>query len=199
MKITAITKFRQGDMNSAVKRAGISHMELARRAGISYPAYSAILNLRRKPSRETCQKIQNALAEAGEFLDVFAIWPEKFVPLKKSLTIEQTEEIEVTQLNDCHNGVAATLPEFCEEEILRATQLLETILDDRERIAVKLRSGFDGNAATFKEIGVVLGVCLENARRITNRGLAKLRTAITRSEMLDDLGVNPESREAILK
>ena len=199
MKVTAITKFRQGDLHNAIKRTGLRLMEVARRAGLSYTCFSSVLNLRSKPSRETCDKIQKALAEAGEFLDVFAIWPEKFVPLKKSLTIEQTEEVEVTQLNDFHNGVAATLPEFCEEEILRATQLLETILDDRERIAVKLRSGFDGNAATFKEIGVVLGVCLENARRITNRGLAKLRTAITRSEMLDDLGVNPESREAILK
>ena len=199
MKVTAITKFRQGDLHNAIKRTGLGLMEVARRAGLSYRCFSSVLNLRSKPSRATCDKIQKALAEAGEFLDVFEIWPEKFVPLKKSLTIEQTEEVEVTQLNDFHNGIAASIPEFCEEEISRATELLETLLDDRERRAVKMRCGFDGKASTWEEIGNAFGVSRERARQITNLGFAKLRRKYKKGDALDNLGVNRESLDVLLK
>ncbi len=54
-------------------------------------------------------------------------------------------------------------------------------LDDRERVVVELRAGIgdpDGEAATYAEIGEVIGLTRERARQIEQKALAKMRRAI---------------------
>ena len=51
-----------------------------------------------------------------------------------------------------------------------------TVLNDRERLIINLRYGFDGEKkATFADIGKLLGVTRERARQLEAKAILKLR------------------------
>ena len=83
MKVSAITKFKQGDLWGAIKRLGWSQSRLAKEAGLDDGLVGKYINLLKKPTAEIANKIQIALAKHGEYLDVFAIWPENFKGLEQ--------------------------------------------------------------------------------------------------------------------
>ena len=95
MKITAITKFKQGDLHHALKKLGWTQVELGKRTKISRDSLSKIINLRKKPSHSQLEIIQKAFADAGEYLDVAGIWPESFKGFAKSPIVEQTQNIDI--------------------------------------------------------------------------------------------------------
>ena len=95
MKITAITKFKQGDLCNALQKAGWTQTELAKRTGIHVTRIGEYCNLKAKPNTEQANKIQKAFGAVDVFVDVSAIWPAEFVGVKKTITIQQTQEIDV--------------------------------------------------------------------------------------------------------
>lgn len=71
---------------------------------------------------------------------------------------------------------------------LLAPQIHEALatLEDRERLVIEIRYGFrDGQAHTFEDIGIMLGVTRERIRQINAKALRKLRHP-SRSKKLRD-------------
>jgi hypothetical protein len=99
MNVTAVTRFKHGDIYQLLKKLNWTQSELARRAVVHPTRISQIINLRKRPSVEIAQKIQNAFGEVGEFLDILAQWPELFKGLESPAVIEQTREIDIQSLN----------------------------------------------------------------------------------------------------
>lgn len=171
MKVTAITKFKQGDLHHALKRLGWTQAELAKRAGVSQQTVGHVLNLRNKPLPSNIDRIQKALAEAGEFLDVLTIWPEDFKGFKKSVTVEQTKEVDVALLA----RDIPTLHDTMKPNLDDARRLIEkslTTMPEREARIIRRRH-FDGKS--LDEIAKEDGVGRAMISIVYNRGLRQLR------------------------
>ena len=95
MKITAITRFKNGTLLDAVRQAGWTQAELARRIDLSPTKVGDLFNLKRKPETEVADKIQRVLGEAGVYLDIDAAWPEGFKPLSKTPISEVSRDVDV--------------------------------------------------------------------------------------------------------
>lgn len=100
MNITAITRFKHGDVYQLLKKLGWKQSDLAKKTGLHPSSIGGIINLKRRPTLEMARKIQNAFGEAGEFLDILQHWPELFDGNGKSFCIEQTRDIDVLSLQE---------------------------------------------------------------------------------------------------
>jgi transcriptional regulator with XRE-family HTH domain len=83
MNITAITRYKHGDLYSVLQRIGWSQKDLARKTGIYAGLIGKIINLVRRPTAEQADAIQKAVGDAGEYIDVLSAWPESFEGLKR--------------------------------------------------------------------------------------------------------------------
>jgi len=181
MKVTAITKFKNGILWEMLKKLGWTQSELGRRSGISAQTIGDYLNLKNKPSPLQIDKIQKAFGEAGEFLDCSAIWPENFVGLKKSLVVEQTREVELL----AGNMDTFALHDSDKPDFETSRQLIEESLNKlppKYAIAIRKRF-FDGELVshTAKEKGVTRSrehqIIKDGLRKLRIGPLAKLRVA----------------------
>ena len=171
MKVTAVTKFKQGDLYNALKKLGWSQAELAKRSGVSQQAIGYALNLRNKPSPSNIDRIQKALADAGQYLDVLAIWPEDFKGLNKSVTVEQTKEVDHVLLGANTSVLHDTMkPNFDDARKI----IDETLSELTPKQASYIRETFlDGK--TCEEAGKEVGKTRSNYNMHRNNVLRKIR------------------------
>lgn len=154
MRITAVTKFKNAELWTCLKKAGWSMAELSRKIQINYHHLRGVINIKRRPSEKLLLKIQAAFGEVGIFLDVEKVWPEKdFEGFDHALTIEQTADVEEKNLlaygqhlqimneGTDHN----LLPEYAEslQEALRfltqtERKVLEMWMDDPDNTNAEL-------------------------------------------------------------
>jgi transcriptional regulator with XRE-family HTH domain len=117
MRITAITRYKHGELYHLLLKLGWSQAELARRTQIHPTIIGKIINLVCRPRPDQAELIQKAFGEAGEFFDILGEWPEGFTGLKKGLITEQTAEVPMENLLSC-------------AEALNVPMLPASILDD---------------------------------------------------------------------
>lgn len=180
MKVTAVTKFKQGDLYNALKKLGWTQKELGKRAGIKQDTIGAYLNLRNKPSPSNITKIQKVFGKAGVFIDVLAIWPEDFKGFKKTPTIEQTKEVDLALLS---RDVPA-LHDSMKPNLDDARLLLENAISSlppREAMVLRRRY-FDGE--NFSEIGKSENACRGRIGQIHESALRRLRKSALRVKVL---------------
>jgi len=171
MKVTAITKFKQGDLYNALKKLGWTQAELARRSGVSPEAIGCALNLRNKPSPSRIAKIQKAFGEAGVFIDVLSIWPEDFKGLDKSVTVEQTKEVDLALIGSNTPVLHDTMkPNFDDARKI----IDETLSELTPKQASYIRETFL-NGKTCGEAGKDVGKTSWNYNQQRNNVLRKIR------------------------
>jgi RNA polymerase sigma factor (sigma-70 family) len=173
MKITAITKYKHGELYAILKRLNWTQSELARRCGMYPSLIGHIINLQRRPNEAQANAIQKALGEVGQFLDVLSEWPEAFTGLAKDFKHEQTQEVELDRLLDHREvlQIAAPDPEDTTEMDSVLNEVLETI-PKREKTCL-IEHFF--NSDTYAEAGKTLGTSGMRVKQLEAAALRKLR------------------------
>ena len=170
MRITAITRFKHGDLYNALKEAGWTQLELGRKAGVCASTVGIIINMKWRPTEEIANKIQAAFGRAGIVLDVLELWPESFAGIKKSIIIEETRDIEPVQLE---GAIKQTPMQLMDLDITK--EILHDVLQqltNRERKVLTMRF-FEG--LTMAEVGKRLKRSGSLIGRIEAKALRKLR------------------------
>ena len=168
MRITAITRFKHGDLYNALKEAGWT--QLGRKAGVCASTVGIIINMKWRPTEEIANKIQAAFGRAGIVLDVLELWPESFAGIKKSIIIEETRDIEPVQLE---GAIKQTPMQLMDLDITK--EILHDVLQqltNRERKVLTMRF-FEG--LTMAEVGKRLKRSGSLIGRIEAKALRKLR------------------------
>ncbi|MCP3682359.1 MAG: sigma-70 family RNA polymerase sigma factor [bacterium] len=186
MKITAISRYKNGLLLDAIREANWSQVELARRSGVSVMAVGHAINLKRTPREEIITKMQFALGEVGVFLDVEKAFPKSFKGFKKAIVVEQSQDIDPLQLVDIPIKELMD-SNSCIEQVDRGeiglllSNALET-LTERERKVLEWRWM---DELTYEEIGKRLKFCTERIRQIESKSLRKLRHPKRMKVLLD--------------
>lgn len=173
MKITAVTRYKHGELFELLKRLGWTQSELARRSGNKEVTINRVINLQRRPTDDVANSIQKAFGEAGEYLDVLSEWPEAFTGLRRGHKVEQTADVELERLLDSPEAMNIPALEYNDTTDLDAA--LESAVEElrpREQLALSMRFR-DGK--TLKEAGKKLNVSKGRVREITLGALRKLR------------------------
>ena len=174
MKITAITKIKQGDIWLALKRLNWSQSELARRTGVSIQHIGVIINMKRRPPEELAEKIQRVFAEAGEYVDVLSVWPESFKGFEKSPVFEETKEVDNAVLLMQSDPVRML-------EIKESGEIIEHVmskyLTEREKDVIE-KVFYDEK--TLKEVADGYQVSQERIRQIEYKALKKIQMRLGR-------------------
>jgi len=173
MKVTAITKFKQGDLWNALQKAGWTQTELAKRTGLHVTRIGEYCNLKAKPNTEQANKIQKAFGAVGVFVDVSVIWPAEFVGIKKTIMVQQTQEIDVHLLQSNSHELHDT----CKPDIkLLKTKIDEALntLDAREQFVMHERFY---KQKTYDEICKKLPLTRSRIQQIELRALRRLRNS----------------------
>ncbi len=177
MKITAITRYKQGTIYALIKKLGWSQLELSRRTALHPATVGSIINLIRRPTIEQADKIQKAFGEAGEFLDVLGEWPETFLGLKRGFKVETTEEIPLERLIDCPEVLELAAPDEYDESLFNELDSeMSSHLSERER---RVLEGRFVNGEPLDQIANEIGVGSERTRQIERRALLKMRRPVT--------------------
>lgn len=174
MRITAITRYKQADLLDAMRRLNWTQAELARRSGVHQTTISNVLNLKFRPGREQATAIQEALAEAGEFLDILELWPESFTGLGVGSSKEETADVPLVRLVGCREAmqIAAPAPRYDLEELEQDLERSFRCLGSSHRRVLKKRF-YEGQ--TLQETGRALGITRERVRQIELSALRRLR------------------------
>ena len=174
MKITAITRYKHGELYAILNRLGWTQSELARRSGLSPDGIGRILNINKRPSQKTANAIQTALGEAGEYLDVLEEWPESFKGIKQGARKEETMEVPMERLIGCREAMIIVAPnEQDKKKIYEAIDYAMDELSDRERRVIEARYFECVSLADIaKEFGLLSS---ERIRQIEAKALRKLR------------------------
>lgn len=98
MKITAITKFKNGELLRALRESKMSGVKFSRFAGISQQRFSNCLCLRAHPNDTTKAKIEYAFLQLGIWFDSEDAWPPDFVPLTKATSISETQDVDLSNI-----------------------------------------------------------------------------------------------------
>jgi RNA polymerase sigma factor (sigma-70 family) len=181
MKIAAITRYKQGDIYTALQQLGWTQTRLAQEIGCWPYIVGLIINLKKKPTVELANKIQAVFGEHDIYIDVTKLWPETFQPLTKNLRV-QVAEVELLSLEGttlCLEDNSSPILDNEEREIVEA--FLDS-LSDREKEIVTMRF-FDG--LTLNEIGLRLHISTERVRQIILKTLRKCRRPRIMSRMTE--------------
>jgi transcriptional regulator with XRE-family HTH domain len=135
MRITAITKFKQGDIYNAMRQLGWSQSELARRCLSTPGTIGLVMNMRQRPSARLAGRIQKAFATEGVFIDILTIWPEGFKGFKKSPVHELTKEVDLAGLLQARDSQLYL--DVHKKEMTEAVDGLLDMLPDRQRKMVE--------------------------------------------------------------
>ena len=176
MNITAVTRFKQGDLHQALRKLGWTQTELARRSGLRLTTVNGIIGLRRRPSAKDADSLQKALGDAGVFLDILALWPESFHGFKHSVMLEQTQDIPGDRL--VCGAQARALPAYTELEGEDTRAALEGALSGltkKEREVLELIY-LDGDAeGNTTQLAKTYGVSRCRLYQIRDKALRKLQ------------------------
>lgn len=195
MKITAITRYKHGNLYAAMKKLGWSQNELSRRCGVSAITVSRIINLKNRPSRKDADAIQRAFASVGEFFDVLLEWPETFSGLSKGFKVEQTQDVSAEVL--LQNREMFMLPQEVDrnENIEKLHDMCIKNLSETERKVIDLRFNQE---ETLESIGCSFGLTREAVRQIQERAIQKMRTkALKRIVLEKHFNASSETQELI--
>jgi len=172
VKITALIRYKHGDLFAVLKRLGWNQSELARRSGLTATLIGKIINLQYRPSQEIADAIQKAIGEAGEFFDVLEQWPEAFKGLKKLTTVEHTVDVPLERLLASHEALLIEAPDNSRDiELSEALDLSMDNLTDREK-SVLHAIYYEGK--TLDQVSAEIGVSRERIRQISQRALRKM-------------------------
>jgi RNA polymerase sigma factor (sigma-70 family) len=173
MKITAITKYKHGELYAILKRLNWTQSELAQRSGLDKSRLGQIINLQRRPNEAQANAIQKALGEVGQFLDVLSEWPEAFTGLVKGFKHEQTQEVELDRLLDHREvlQIAAPDPEDTTEMDSVLNEVLETLPTRAKECLVEHFFHSD----TYSEAGKTFGISGMRVKQLEASALRKLR------------------------
>lgn len=185
MKITAITKFKQGDIYLLLKKLGWSQHELARRAGITDQSIGKICNLNFRPSSKNANKIQRAFAEQGEFIDILSLWPESFIGLERGSKLEQTKEID-SEILVSMNREALQIPFLDnarekEELILEINEEIEKLPDRNREIFTDYLNNSDNDDSTLRNTGEKFGISYQRVNQICKESARKIRKQLNQT------------------
>ena len=138
---------------------------------MSQQAIGFALNLRNKPSPSNIDRIQRAFAKAGEYLDVLAIWPEDFKGFNKSVTVEQTKEVDLALLGASIPALHDTMkPNLDDARRLIEKSLATLPKRDADIIRQKYFEGKDLNEIAREE-----KLCRQSISTVHIRALRRLR------------------------
>lgn len=172
MRITAITRYKHGDLFNLLQKLGWSQSELSRRSGLSIHMVGRICNLQARPSVAQANAIQRAFGEQGEYFDVLECWPETFTGTKTPLRVLQTEEVDVEHLLEHQKELL--LPSTSEVDLdelkIALDEVLSTIPENHQQV-LKLR--FEG--MTLDEVAEKMHLSRERVRQIEAAALRKMR------------------------
>lgn len=191
MRIAAITKLKQGDIYEALKRLGWTQSELSKRSGISQQTLGMIINLKLKPSKEAATRIQEAFAKDGEFVDVWAVWPETFLGFKKAPVIEQIQDVDFGRIiGQSHTPLLGIVKEERDEAI---RELLNTLTEEQRDVMESRMRG-----QTLDEIGHRRGVTREWVRQLEVKAIRSMQYPARKKIVEDFIDVEAEeSRETL--
>ena len=181
MKIAAITRYKQGDIYTALQQLGWTQTRLAQEVGCWPYMVGLIINLKKKPTVELANKIQAVFGEHDIYIDVTELWPETFQPLMKNLRV-QVAEVEFLSLEGttlCLEDSSSPILDNEEREIVEG--FLDS-LSDREKEIVTMRF-FD--SLTLNEIGLRLHISTERVRQIILKTFRKCRHSRIMSRMTE--------------
>jgi RNA polymerase sigma factor (sigma-70 family) len=187
MKITAITKYKHGELYAILQRIGWTQSELARQTDMHASEIGLIINLVRRPTAKQADAIQKAIGTAGEYLDVLAEWPEAFEGLKRGYKREQTAEVELENL--IGNREAMMLPAPDTEDTSELDNALQNVLNqlpNRERSIIKERFW---NGKKYSDIAKCYGLSSLRISQIEAMALRRLSHP-ERTKKLAPLRVN---------
>ena len=178
MKITAITRYKHGELYAVLNRLGWTQAELARRCGLDPGRVGEVININKRPSQKTADAIQKALGEAGEYFDVLEQWPETFEGIRPGTRKEETMEVPMEVPMECLIGCreAMMLPaptERQEDGLAAAMDAAMEDLTDREKRVLEARF-FE--SMTLEDVAKEFGlVSRGRIRQIEAKALRKLR------------------------
>lgn len=185
MKITAVTKFKHGILFNALKQLGWTQADLARETGARPCTIGAICNLKTRPSVQLANAIQNAFGNHGIYIDVTEAWPETFKGFGRTITIEQTQEVEMLKLEaeqEFSRRLSLGFNNFVDSERSRLLNQCFETLDEKEKKIIELRIV---NSATLEAVAEEIGCSRERVRQIQACGLHKLNRKIEIAETLE--------------
>jgi RNA polymerase sigma factor (sigma-70 family) len=176
MKITAITRYKHGELYAVLNRLGWTQAELARRSGTSQGIVGEIINLNRRPTQKNADAIQKALGEAGEYFDVLEQWPETFEGIRPGTRKEETMEVPMECLIGCREAMMLAAPEQRPDNGLEvAMDECLASLTEREKRVIEARFYEE---RTLNDVADELGFRKndgESVRQIEVKALRKLR------------------------
>lgn len=170
MKITAITKLKQGDIWEILKKLGWTQTEFAKRVGVNQTVIGCVLNLKRRPSKNLSEKIQIILAEQGYFIDITEIWPESFPGFGKSIVHEETKDIDPSFLINYEVKTPLEMLELKEKQ-----EILNTALTKVPERWKKVFEAWWFEGKTFDEIGKELNISSSTASKIERKTMCVIR------------------------
>jgi RNA polymerase sigma factor (sigma-70 family) len=185
MRVVAVTKFKQADIYEAMKRIGWNQSELARRSGISPCVIGQIINLEIRPTKNLASKIQKALAESGEFIDILATWPELFKGFKKAPVLEQIQDVDFSRVI----GQSSTpLLAVVKDERDEAVRKIVNTLDPQQKEVIESRM----RGETLEEVGKRMGVTRERIRQIEAKAIKSMQYPGRRKIVEDFIDIESE-------
>jgi len=171
VKITAVTKFKHGELYAMLQRVGWKQSDLARNSGLSENRIGEIINLQRRPIQKEADAIQRALGTVGEYLDVLSEWPETFVGLKRGYRREQTIDVPMERLLDHPEALQIAAPEYQDDEIEeRVKSVISKLLERNRQILIKR---FWENKK-LEEISNEIGVGKQQVHNLEKRSIRML-------------------------
>jgi transcriptional regulator with XRE-family HTH domain len=179
VKISAITRFKHGALWGALKRLNWTQTDLAKKCGVSIGTISRIMLLKERPSQRLADVLQSVLGGAGVYIDVTQEWPESFRGLPHGAVVEQTRDIDASQLDAYRCFYDSLEKEAVNEDRLlmrdRVRAALNT-LDDREKQVIVARFGLDADTPmTLEDTGRKFRVTRERVRQMEAKAIRKLR------------------------
>ena len=181
MKIAAITRYKQGDIYTALQQLGWTQTRLAQEVGCWPYMVGLIINLKKKPTVELANKIQAVFGEHDIYIDVTELWPETFQPLTKNLRV-QVAEVELLSLEGTTLSLEDNSSPILDNEEREIVEGFLDSLSDREKEIVTMRF-FD--SLTLNEIGLRLHISTERVRQIILKTLRKCRQPRIMSRMTE--------------
>ncbi len=171
MKITAVTKFKHGELYAMLQRVGWKQSDLARNSGLSENRIGEIINLQRRPIQKEADAIQRALGTVGEYLDVLSEWPETFVGLKRGYRREQTIDVPMERLLDHPEALQIAAPEYQDDGIEERVKSVISKLPERNR-QILIKRFWENKK--LEEISNEIGVGKQQVHNLEKRSIRML-------------------------
>jgi len=182
MKITAITKIKNGVLYEALQLAGWSQSTLAIKSGITPSSIGQYCNLKIVPTSEMKARIIKAFWENGVPFNPEDAWPEG---LKSGSFDGKTIHVKTVDIPDemILQGVDMDALPAGKSEINKTIEQINdveqafSVLTPREEKVMRLRFGLDkdGYENTYRTIGNLFDLSVERIRQIEGKALRKLR------------------------